>query len=315
MAGTQLLVGDLGFPEGPRWHGGRLWFSDFAYRTVRTVGLAGDVETVAELDDIPSGIGFHPDGTPLVVSLGLKRLLRLGGDRPQLFADLASVAGDFLNDMVVDGDGNAYVGTRTRAMRPSWSALPATQAVDTLVLVDHEGHARTVALGLISPNGTVITPDGARLIVAETYAHRISVFDRRPDGSLHRRRTFAEVPGEFPDGITSDAEGAVWFGSPYTNHFVRVREGGEVTDVLELPGAVACMLGGDDRRTLFLLGVDGSMTPVPDGHEGPRPAGRPSDGRPRRAGRPQDVDGPTPPPPTGGHIWTAAAPAAGAGWP
>jgi sugar lactone lactonase YvrE len=296
MAKPQLLVDGLAFPEGPRWQGERLWFSDFAHRTLYRIGLDGTQEVVAELDDTPSGLGFLPDGTAVVVSMQNRQLLRIADGRGELYADLAEFAGDFLNDMVIDGDGNAYVGTRTREMRPSRSPLPARYEVDSIVLVDPGGHARVAADHLISPNGTVVAADGSYLVIAETYAHRLTRFDRAPDGSLSGRRVFAEVRGSFPDGICLDEEGAVWFGSPYTNEFVRVRDGGEVTDRLPLPGGVACMLGGDRRQTLFLLGVDPGGLPVPDSTS-PLPQ-HPSEA-----------------PPTGGHIWTMPVSHPGVGWP
>jgi sugar lactone lactonase YvrE len=292
----EVLVEGLGFPEGPRWHGGHLWFSDFTRRTLYRVDLEGRTEVVLQLDDTPSGLGFLPDGSAIVVSMQNRRLLRVVDGGIGVHADLTHLGGDFLNDMVVDGEGNAYVGTRTREMRPSHTPLPASSAVDALVFVGCDGNARVAADQLIAPNGTVIAPDGSFLVVAETYAHRLTRFDRRADGSLHNRRVFADVRGFFPDGICLDEEGAVWFGSPYTNEFARVRDGGEVTDRVPRPGGVACMLGGEHRRTLFLLGVDPHGLPVPDS----------TAARPLQARRT---------PPSEGHIWTVQVPHGGAGWP
>jgi sugar lactone lactonase YvrE len=292
----EVLLDGLGFPEGPRWHDERLWFSDFSRRTLYRVGLDGQPAVVVQLDDTPSGLGFLPDGTAILVAMHTRRLLRITDGGTEVYADLGRVGGDFLNDMVVDGEGNAYVGTRSRDMRPSRSPLAARYAVDSLLFVDPDGHFRVAADHLVAPNGTVIAPDGSFLVVAETYAHRLTRFDRATDGSLRNRRVFAEVPGSFPDGACLDAEGAVWFGSPYTNEFVRVADGGAVSDRVPLPGGVACMLGGEGRRTLFFLGVDPRALPEPDS-TGPPPASQ------------SEV------PPTGGHIWTRPARHPGAGWP
>jgi sugar lactone lactonase YvrE len=291
-----LFIEKLGFPEGPRWHDERLWFSDFTRKTLYRTDLLGGMEVMLELDDTPSGLGFLPDGSAIVVSMQNRRLLRIADGTTTVHADLTRLEGDFLNDMVVDAEGNAYVGTRTRTMRPSFTALPDSYEVDGVVFVGSDGTIRVAADHLISPNGTVIAPDGSYLVVAETYAHRLTRFDRRPDGSLHSRRLFAQVPGFFPDGICLDEEGAVWFGSPYTNEFARVRDGGEITDRVSLPGGVACMLGGDSRKTLFLLGVDPSNLPVPDSTGG-------------LPGERRDT------PPDGGHIWTLGVAIGGVGWP
>jgi sugar lactone lactonase YvrE len=310
----KVLLKGLGFPEGPRWHDDRLWFSDFTHRTLYRLDLDGQKEEVVQLEDTPSGLGFLPDGTPVVVSMHERRLLRLAdgasgaSEVSEVYADLTGLGGDFLNDMVVDSEGRAYVGTRTRQMRPSRVPLTPGWAVDTIVLVDPGGTGRVIADGLIAPNGTVISPDGSYLVVAETYAQRLTRFDRRADGSLHNRRIFAEVPGSFPDGICLDDDGAIWFGSPYTDEFLRVRDGGEVTDRIPLAGGVACMLGGADRSTLFLLGVDPEQLPVPDASPPtPSPAG---------SHMPTGTHLPTGAHmPTGGHIWTLEAPRPGAGWP
>ena len=292
---TQLLDG-LAFPEGPRWSEGKLWFSDLRNKTVTTVGLDGSSEVVVRLDDSPSGIGFLPDGTPIVVSMNHRTLLRLIDGRAELHADLRQFPGDFINDMVVDDQGNAYVGTRSAALRPGFAVPAGDDAPDTIVMVRPGGQAEVAADHLVSPNGTAITPDGRTLIVAETYAHRVVAYDRASDGSLANRRVYAEVGDDYPDGLCLDSDGAVWLGSPYTAKFIRVREGGQVTDRLPLPGAVACMLGGEDRRVLFLLGVDPTALRVP---------GEPSGGLIR-----DRVD-----PFTGGHIWTLAAEYPGVGWP
>jgi sugar lactone lactonase YvrE len=169
-----------------------------------------------------------------------------------------------LNDMVVDGEGRAYVGTRVASVRP-WGPLPGPdEAPDSIVMVHPGGAAVVAADRLVSPNGTVIAPDGRTLVVAETYAHRLIAYDRAEDGALSNRRLFAELDGVYPDGICLDEEGAVWVGSPYSGEFVRVRPGGEVTDRMALAGAVACALGGEGRRRLFLVCVDPAALPRPD---------------------------------------------------
>ena len=291
------LLEGLAFPEGPRWFGDRLWFSDVRNNTVSTAALDGSTEVVLQLDDSPSGIGFLPDGTPVIVSMFDRQLLAMAGrDRVEVHADLRDFPGHYINDMVVDGEGNAYVGTRSTDLRPGFPAPIGSEAPDTLVLVRPDGTACIAAEHLVSPNGTVISPDAKVLIVAETYAHRLLAFDRAVDGTLTNRRVFAELGDHYPDGLCLDADGAVWVGSPYTGTFLRVRDGGEVTNCLALPGAVACMLGAESRRVLFLLGVDPSAL---------RLSGDPSPGGP--------IGGPGPL--RGGHIWTLEVEHPGAGWP
>jgi sugar lactone lactonase YvrE len=291
------LLGGLAFPEGPRWFQDKLWFSDLRTRTVTTAGLDGSTEVVLHLDDSPSGIGFLPDATPIVVSMHEKKLLRLVRAGAELHADLRDFPGDFINDMVVDDLGNAYVGSRSSALRAGFPVPVGDDAPDTVVMVRPDGHAEIAADHLVSPNGTAITADGGTLVVAQTYAHSVLAYDRAADGSLSNRRVYAEVGDDYPDGLCLDSEGAVWIGSPYTGTFLRVRQGGEVTDRVPLPGAVACVLGGEDRRVLFLLSVDPSALRAP---------GDPSPGGPIR-----DQGGPV----TGGHVWTTVVEHPGAGRP
>jgi sugar lactone lactonase YvrE len=289
----KLLLDGLSFPEGPRWHDGKLWFVDAG--AVQRVDLAGNVETVTAIDGNPSGSGFLPDGDLLVVSMRRRRLMRMSNDGVTEHADLSVFPGDFLNDMVVDGAGYAYVGTRRQGMQPTLAPHDPKEERDALLLVAPDGTAQVAADGLISPNGAVITPDGATLIVAETYGHRLTCFDRAADGSLHGRRVFAEVPGRFPDGIGLDEEGAVWFGSPYTDEFVRVAEGGVVLDRVPLVTGVACTLGGPGRDTLFLL--EGNATYLPHVADCPAAVLGGDDVSP------------------GARIWTMTVPHSGAGWP
>jgi sugar lactone lactonase YvrE len=291
----QVLLEGLTFPEGPRWRDGHLWFSDLRRRTVNRVGLDGSAEIVLAMEDAPSGLGFLADGVPLVVSMRDRLLLRIVGQRTEIHADLRDYPGDFLNDMVVDETGRAYVGLRSAQLYPGLD-LASVDATDALIVVEPDGQAHVAAGGLIAPNGVVISPDGAFLILAETYAHRLTIFDRGVDGSLSNRRLFAAVEGRFPDGICLDEDGAVWYASPYTSEAVRVREGGRVTDCLALPGAVACALGGPGRSVLFVLGVDRRALP---------PVGRPG-GRPGTSDETKLHDG---------RIWTIPVGCAGAGWP
>jgi sugar lactone lactonase YvrE len=293
-----LLLGDLAFPEGPRWHDGRLWLSDMAAKTVLTASPDGGREVVVSINDRPSGLGFLPDGTPLVVSMTQKKVLRLSHGRAEVHADLGDFPGDLLNDMVVDGEGRAYVGTRVASLRP-WSVLPEDgDGPDSLVVVHPDGDVAMAAAQMVSPNGTVIAPDGRTLVVAETYAHRLIAFDRGPDGGLSNRRLFAEIDGAYPDGICLDDEGAVWFGSPYSHEFIRVREGGEVTDRMPLAGAVACALGSEGRQRLFLVCVDPAALPAPSAT---------GEGLGQLSGWSGGLHD--------GCVWTLTVPHGGAGWP
>lgn len=246
---TTALLEGLTFPEGPRWHDGRLWFSDFYAHEVVAVDLDGRRETMAEVPGQPSGLGWTPDGRLLVVSMTDRRLLRQDPGGLVEVADLSGLAGYHCNDMVVDGDGGAYVGNFGYNSHDGDDFKLAD-----LIRVEPDGTASVAAIGLAFPNGSVITPNGGTLIVGETRGHILSAWDRAADGGLSNRRVWADLDGGYPDGICLDAEGAVWVSDPRNKETIRVLEGGEVTERISTGdyGSFACMLGGGDRRTLFI---------------------------------------------------------------
>jgi sugar lactone lactonase YvrE len=250
---SETLVDGLTFPEGPRWYEGKLWFSDQHAHRVMTVDLDGTAEVVVTTEQRPSGLGFLPDGTPLIVSMPDRLLLRLDGDGLHTLADLKEFGDNFANDMVTDRQGRSYVGIRDDKPQPN----------GRIVLVEPDGKVRVVADEISSPNGTVITPDGHTLVVAETAANKLTAFDVAGDGSLSNRRVFAELGVRHADGICLDAQGGVWFGSPQTREYLRVVEGGGITDRVKSGDrwGVAPALGGADRRTLFLCN---SLTTIED---------------------------------------------------
>jgi sugar lactone lactonase YvrE len=262
---VDVVVDGLTFAEGPRWREGKLWFSDFYTERVLTVDLAGRVETVAEVPQRPSGLGFAPDGTLLVVSMLDRRLLRWDGQRLRAVADLSSLATGPCNDMVVDGVGRAYVGNfgfdRHRG---------EPERTTCIARVDPDGAVTRAADDLLFPNGTVITEDGKTLIVAETFAHRLTAFDVAADGGLSNRRLFARLDGCFPDGICLDAEGAVWVADARSPRVMRVFDGGRVERTISTGTRLtfACMLGGPDRRTLFICTNTGSGPAMADKRDG-----------------------------------------------
>ncbi|UCE85001.1 MAG: SMP-30/gluconolactonase/LRE family protein [Deltaproteobacteria bacterium] len=246
---TNVLLQGLAFGEGPRWHEGRLWFSDMHAHVVRAVDLDGKAENIVEVPNRPSGLGWLPDGRLLVVSMVDRRLLRLDPEGLVEVADLGELTGFHCNDMVVDRAGRAYVGNFGFDLESGEEPRSTT-----LVLVTPAGEARVVADDLMFPNGAVITPDGSTLIVAESFAGRLSAFDIQPDGGLKARRVWAAVDGMVPDGICLDAEGAIWVASPLSGEVLRVHEGGDVSERFRPKQApYACMLGSPDRRTLFVL--------------------------------------------------------------
>jgi sugar lactone lactonase YvrE len=253
---SERLLGGLAFAEGPRWHVDRLWFSDMHRQEVVAVDLEGERETIVTVPNDPSGLGWTADGQLLVVSMRDRRLLRLepDGSLAQV-ADLSGLATFHCNDMVVDAKGRAYVGNFGWDLHGGGTPRGAA-----LVLVTPDGRVRTVAEDLEFPNGTVITDDGGTLIVGETMGRRLTAFDVEPDGSLSRRRTFAQLETVLPDGICLDAEGGIWVASPISHGCFRVLEGGEITHKIEVERqAFACMLGGPERRHLFVCTAGSSV--------------------------------------------------------
>jgi sugar lactone lactonase YvrE len=248
MSETKVLLDGLRFPEGPRWHDGRLWFSDMHAGRVITLDPSGRAETVLTLDDEPSGLGWLPDGRLLVVSMHQRKVLRRERDGLVVHADLAGVARFHTNDMVVDAAGRAYVGNFGFDLNGG-EAHQNTK----LALVYPDGRVEVAAEDLLFPNGTVITPDGRTLVIGETFAARLTAFDVGADGRLSNRRVWAQLEKAVPDGICLDAEGAIWVASPVSRGVLRVREGGEVVQRIAVEHqAYACMLGGDDHRTLYI---------------------------------------------------------------
>lgn len=250
----EVLATGLDFGEGPRWHDGRLWVSDFYAHAVSSYGADGDRRVEVELDDQPSGLGWLPDGQLLVVAMLSRQVRRVDADGAvHLHADLSSIAAGNCNDMVVDGRGNAYVGNFGFDME----AGEKPRAAD-LALVRPDGTAEVAATDLRFPNGSVVTPDGATLIVGESMGARYSAFAIHDDGTLGGRRVWAEVPGRGPDGCALDAEGAIWMADAFGAGCVRVAEGGAILEVVEASQPVfACALGGPEGRTLHLITAAG----------------------------------------------------------
>ena len=246
----ETLMTGIAFGESPRWHEGRLWFSDWGAEELIAVDLAGYSEVVARVQSFPFCIDWLPDGRLLIVDSRDRLLLRREPDGTLVtHADLNSLSGGSWNEIVVDGRGSAYVNGAGFDLMAGEEPTPGIVA-----LVTPDGSARQVADGIAFPNGMAVTPDNSTLIVAESYASQLTAFDIAADGGLSNRRVWAEVGGGHPDGICLDAEGAAWYADVGSKHCVRVREGGEVLQTIDLDrGCFACMLGGADRRTLFLV--------------------------------------------------------------
>ncbi len=240
MPQPRTLLTGLGFGESPRWHGGRLWFCNWGFGEVMALGLDGTSEVMARIPTtIPFSIDWLPDGRLLVVS-GQEALLLCQEPDGSLVthADLTGLDSVF-NEIVVDGRGNAYVNG------------------GTIALVTPGGSARQVADGIEFGNGMAVTPDNATLIVAESHGNRLTAFDIAADGGLSGRRVWADLGRGVPDGICTDADGAVWYADVPNKRCVRVREGGEVLQTIDLDrGGFACMLGGADGRTLFMVAAE-----------------------------------------------------------
>lgn len=280
MTAPRTLLTGLRFGESPRWHDGRLWLSNWLGQEIIAVDPEGRRETMVRLpfETFPFSIDWLPDGRLLIVS---------ASDRPLLCLEADGTLGTYAtsdrgwNEVVVDGRGNAYVNGAGFDLMAGAPFEPGIVA-----LVTPDGAIRTVAEGIAFPNGMAVTPDDATLIVADSYGRELTAFDIAADGGLENRRVWADLGDGTPDGICLDAEGAVWYADVPNKRCVRVREGGEVLQTVELDrGGFACMLGGADGRTLFILsaewrGVAAMADSEPTGQvvtiEAPAPhAGRP----------------------------------------
>jgi sugar lactone lactonase YvrE len=264
---SEPFVDGLFFGECPRWHEGRLWYSDFYASTVSSADEGGRGRVELEVPGEPAGLGWLPDGRLLVVARKPRTVLRLEPDGSLVHhADLAPAATFHANDMVVCDDGHAYVGNfgfdldafiEERGARFFDPPRPPTTA---LVHVAPDGSTTVAASDMDFPNGTVVFPDGRTLVVAETLSGRLTAFDRQPDGRLTNRRVWAQVEGCTPDGICLDAEGRIWVANAVGPECLLVAEGGEVVDRVRTgQTCYACMLGGADRRTLYLMTAPSSV--------------------------------------------------------
>jgi sugar lactone lactonase YvrE len=260
------LVEGGSYFEGPRWHDGRWWVSDFYRHSVLAITPEGKEEVVATVEHQPSGLGWLPDGSMLIVSMKDHRVLRQDQDGSlSVHADLTQWCRGPLNDMVVDARGRTFVGNFGFDLMGG-----ADPALTSLIRVDPDGTAAPVADDLFFPNGSVVTPDGRTLIVGETFGCRFTAFTIASDGSLTDRRVWAQlaptpVLGSFadtiaqvtvaPDGCCLDAEGHIWAADGLGSRCIRVAAGGDIVDEIKMPeglGVFACMLGGENRRTLVM---------------------------------------------------------------
>ena len=268
----KLEARDLHFSEGPRWHDNKLWFSDFYNKAVMNLDESGNIEKIVDIPNQPSGLGWLPNGDLIIVSMLDRKLMKFSNGNLSLHSDLSNLTLFRCNDMVIDKDGHAYVGN-------FGSLEHATNIKLTcLIHVTPEGNASIAAENLDFPNGTVITPDGKKLIIGETYGGRLTSFEIDENKRLSKRKVWAQMipksyyyltrivralripvkegaatPYPVPDGICLDDQMGIWVASPTTSEVVRYTEGGKITDRITTPNrAYACMLGGQDGKTLFV---------------------------------------------------------------
>jgi sugar lactone lactonase YvrE len=278
MSETQTLRTGLAIGESPRWHDDRLWLANWGTGEIVAVDLTGKSEVMARVPaTLPYSLDWLPDGRLLVIS-GRERLLLHEAPDGSLatYADL-SAFGEVFNELVVDSRGNAYV---------NGGVFDPTAGTGNIVLVTPDGSAREVADDIAFGNGMAVTPDGSTLIVAESFARRLTAFTIAPDGGLHDRRVWADLGSGVPDGICLDADGAVWYADVPNHQCVRVAPGGQILHTVPVDqGAFACMLGGPDGRTLFILtaewhGMDGIDPAARTGQVRTTQAPAPRAGRP-----------------------------------
>lgn len=258
MSDTTTLATGLYFGEGPRWHQGRLWFSDFYAHAVKSIDEQGDLRTELELDDQPSGLGWLPDGRLLVVAMRERVVKRLDPAGLVLHADISHLTAHLCNDMVVDGSGHAWVGNfgfdLDQQLQARGVAVLSDHPVTNLVRIDPDGSVHLAARDMHFPNGSVITPDGKTLIVAETLAGCLTAFTIAPDKALAQRRVWVSLPGVAPDGICLNASGEVWVANAIGPEVLLVAQGGEIVErIVTSQPCYACMLGGSDGKTLFAV--------------------------------------------------------------
>jgi sugar lactone lactonase YvrE len=241
-----VLMEGIGLGESPRWHDGRLWFSDWVTGEVIALNPDGEQEVMAEVEAFPFSIDWLPDG-PLLITAGPK-LLRMEQDGSIVTHAELSALNNGWNEIVVDGRGSTYVNG------PGFDLMGGGEFAPGLIaLLAEDGSTRQVADGIAFPNGMAITPDGSTLIVADSYGKELTAFDVALDGSLSGRRAWAKLGNGVPDGICIDAEGAIWLADVPNRSCTRVAEGGEVLQRIEVDrGCFACMLGGEDGTTLFI---------------------------------------------------------------
>ena len=284
MTQSTTLIDGLYFGESPRWHNDRLWYSDFYDKAVKSVDLKGDARLEVQLDEQPSGLGWLPDGRLLVVcmeSLTLKRLEKKEFKEKEfekkelekklsektslvLHADLSQYSKYLCNDMVVDKQGNAYVGNfgfnldvamQTRGVEAVFAEHPKAN----IVKVTPQGDVSIATGGMSFPNGSVITPDGKTVIVAETLGLCLTAFDIVENGELKNRRIWAATGSKVPDGICINADGHIWIANAVGHECVLIAEGGEVLEIVKTSqNCYACMLGAEDGKTLFMLTAQSS---------------------------------------------------------
>jgi sugar lactone lactonase YvrE len=257
---ARVLREGLAFGEDPRWHDGRLWYSDFYRRAIYSIDTEGDERLEHEVEGQPSGLGWLPDGDLLCVSMLDHQVLRFHDGQSSLFCDIAPYCGFWANDMVTSVTGVSYVGNfgfdLHLMLREAGAAemLIHRPPTTNLVVISPDGNVLQVVPDMDFPNGTVITPDGATLIVGETLSCRLTAFDIAADGTLSNRRVWAQLEFVYDDGMCLDAEGQIWLANAVAPQCLRVREGGEITATVETSQiSFACMLGGEDRRSLYIM--------------------------------------------------------------
>jgi len=256
---TSIFASGFVFLEGLRWKNGRIWMSDMWDYACYSLDADGRSNRICSVPQRPSGLGFLPDQTLVIVSMVDRKLLRLVNGKLTEYADLSAFASGDLNDLLIDDSGRAYAGNFGYDLFGGAEAAPAN-----LTMISADGTIAVAADNLTFPNGMVSIEAGGTLVVAETFANRLTAYDRDAAGKLTNRRVYKELGDRTPDGLCVDREDGIWVASFNTGEFIRVARNGEITDRIFCEGkrAITCVLGGRDGRTLYCSTFAGELADV-----------------------------------------------------